>query len=40
MNDNFIAITTKEGARGVDFKGTSISHVIICLKDLTASLFT
>jgi hypothetical protein len=38
MSDNFIVITTREGARGIDFKGTSVSHVNICLSNLTSSL--
>ena len=29
-NDNFIILTTKEGSRGVDYKGPSPAHVIIC----------
>jgi hypothetical protein len=40
MNDNFIVITTREGARGIDFKGISVSHVNICLNNLSASLLT
>jgi hypothetical protein len=32
-------LTTREGARGVDFKGTSVSHVIICLNKITSSLY-
>jgi hypothetical protein len=39
LNDNFIVITTREGSRGVDFKGASVSHVIICLNKITSSLF-
>jgi hypothetical protein len=38
MSDNFIVLTTREGARGIDFKGISVSHVIICLNNLTSSL--
>jgi hypothetical protein len=28
--DNFVVVTTKEGSRGVDYKGPSPAHVIIC----------
>ena len=28
--DNFIVLTVKEGSRGVDYKGPSPAHVIIC----------
>lgn len=31
MADNFIVVTNQEGARGIDYKGISSSHVIICL---------
>jgi hypothetical protein len=27
--DNFIVVTSKEGARGIDYKGINIAHVII-----------
>ena len=27
--DNFIVLTTKEGARGVDYKGINVAHVIV-----------
>ena len=27
--DNFIVVTKKEGARGIDYKGINVSHVII-----------
>ena len=30
--DNFIVVTTKEGARGVDYKGINIAHVIIAFE--------
>ena len=29
---NFIVITTREGAIGLDFKGTSVSHVVIAFE--------
>jgi len=29
-SDNFVVLTTKEGSRGVDYKGPSPAHVIIC----------
>jgi hypothetical protein len=29
-HDNFVVLTTKEGSRGVDYKGPSPAHVIIC----------
>jgi hypothetical protein len=38
MSDNFIVLTTREGARGIDFKGISVSHVNICLSNLSSSL--
>jgi len=28
--NNFVVLTTKEGSRGVDYKGPSPAHVIIC----------
>ena len=28
--DNFVVLTTKEGSRGVDYKGPTPAHVIIC----------
>jgi hypothetical protein len=30
--DNFLVLTTKEGARGVDYKGINPAHVIIAFK--------
>jgi hypothetical protein len=31
-NDNFLILTTKEGARGVDYKGVNPAHVIIAFE--------
>ena len=31
-HDNFIVLTTKEGARGVDYKGINVAHVIIAFE--------
>jgi len=28
--NNFVVLTTKEGSRGVDYKGPHPAHVIIC----------
>lgn len=30
--DNFVVITTKEGGRGIDFKGINTAHVIIAFE--------
>lgn len=30
--DNFVVVTTVEGARGVDYKGSHSAHVIIAFK--------
>lgn len=27
--DNFVVVTTKEGGRGVDYKGLDVAHVIV-----------
>ena len=36
-DDNFIAVTTREGSRGADFKGLTKAYVIINLNEITLS---
>lgn len=35
--DNFLVLTTKEGSRGVDYKGINSAHVIIAFKPASYS---
>ena len=36
--DNFIVLTTKEGGRGIDYKGINIAHVIVAFEPESYSL--
>lgn len=35
--DNFIILTTREGGRGVDFKGKDVAYVVVAVEELTYS---
>ena len=39
VDEDFLLLTTREGSRGVDYRGKDIAYVIMVLNELTLSEF-